>query len=187
VRKCVSMASAALFVCLSCCTVTDGDGEIHGPTTVLELLERFEEAWINGDSDEYRILLDEKNFTFYFDPRDVQDRGVPPSWGYDDEIETYSNLFDEVGTSNVDVCLDFSDVNEPEEGTENYKVEGIEYRVLLYNPDDGFTYLAQAFLDLELAKVDGEWIVTDWWDKATYRLLVEETTWGMIKYMFYEE
>jgi hypothetical protein len=183
--KNLSVIGMALFVCLSCCTGTDGDGNGYDRTTVLGTLSLFEDVWNDGDVDTYESLLAE-DFTFYFDPADVGGGwGIPPSWGYEEEIQAYTNLFDAVGEENVDVVLDFSEVTEPEEGVDTFKVEDVPYEVLVHIEEEGLILPARAHLDMELTKVDGEWFITDWWDRVTYRLLAMETTWGEIKAFFF--
>ncbi|MCX7020874.1 MAG: hypothetical protein NTW26_01110 [bacterium] len=179
---------AALCFCLSCSTGTDGeDGVPHDQTTVMGTLLLFEDVWNDGDMDTYKVLLDE-GFTFYFDPQDVGgDSDIPPSWGYTMEIMAVTNLFNAVGAENVDVDLDLSEVTEPEEGVNTYMVRDVPYEVCVYVEDefDSITYIARGNLDLELKKVDDEWVIINWWDKASLRLPgVEETTWGAIKACF---
>ncbi|MCX7020873.1 MAG: hypothetical protein NTW26_01105 [bacterium] len=183
--KYVSIAVAALFTCLSCSTGTDGDGN----GTVLETLNKFMDVWNSGDVDAYESLLTD-DFTFYFDPRDVGYHDIPESWGLVDEMTAYNNLFDAVGAENVQVQLDLDGVTEPEEGAETYKVENIEYDVLVFDENadpEPIMYLATGLLDMELMKVDGEWVIINWWDKASLRLPgVEECTWGEIKALYYK-
>jgi len=177
----------ALLVCLSCTTVTDGDGNGYDQTTLLGTLNLFVDAWNSGEVEAYEDLLDE-GFTFHFDPADVGGYwDIPPTWDYDAEMQAYTNLFDAVGPENVDVQLDLSEVTEPGEGVETYKAEDIPYEVWVHVEEEDMIYPANAHLDIELAKMDGEWVITEWWDRVTYRLLSMETTWGMIKYDFYEE
>lgn len=170
----------ALLVCLSCCTGTDGNGN-GDQSTVLDTLNEFVEVWTSGDVDAYEDLLDEGSFTFYFDPSDVGG-DIPVSWGFNEEITAYTNLFDAVGPENVEVQLELEDVTEPEEGTDTYMVRDIQYYVRIDTPE--FIIIANAFLDLQLSKVNGEWFITDWWDKVTSLLLSGETSWGQIKACF---
>ncbi len=183
--SCLAVLIAALFL-MSCCAGTDGDGNgnDYDQTTVLGTLNLFLDVWNDGDVDTYENLLDEDTFTFYFDPWDIQDHGLPESWDYEAEITAFTNLFDAIGAENVDVQLDFSSVSEPEEGTDTYKVEGIPYIVRVQVEEEDIIYRAQAFLDLQLEKIDGDWVITDWWDRVTYLLLADETTWGAIKAAF---
>ncbi|HUT97880.1 MAG TPA: hypothetical protein VM054_02235 [bacterium] len=184
--KYVSIAAAALLICLSCTTSTDGDGDGYDTTTVLGVLNLFVDVWNDGDMDTYRVLLDEDEFTFYFDPQDVGGgHDIPPSWGYTEEITAVTNLFNAVGAENVDVQLDLSEVTEPEEGVETYKVENIEYEVRVHVEEEDIIYPANAYLDMEFTKVDGRWVITEWWDKANMRLPgIEECTWGEIKALY---
>jgi len=170
---------AALCLCLSCSTGTDGDGN----GTVLETLNKFMDVWNSGDVDVYESLLTD-DFTFYFDPWDVGG-DIPFSWGFDEEITAFNNLFDAVGAENVDVELDLEGVTEPEEGAVTYTVENIPYTLHVTVPDDDIIYLAQAHLNMELTMVDDEWVITEWWDRVSWRLLGSETTWGAIKANFY--
>ena len=185
-RNNIILTVLALLVGLSCCTSTDGDGNgnDYDQTTVLGTLNLFLEVWNNGDLDTYEGLLDE-DFTFYFDPWDVQDHGLPESWDYEAEITAYTNLFDAVGAENVDVQLDFSSVTEPEEGTETYKVEEIPYEVRVHVEEEDVIYIARGNLDMQLEKIGGVWVITDWWDRVTYLLLASETTWGAIKALYW--
>ncbi|MCK4594297.1 hypothetical protein KAU45_07330 [bacterium] len=176
------LAVAALLVCLSCCTSTDGDGNGYDQTTVLGTLNLFLEVWNDGDVSAYESLLDEDDFTFYFDPADVGG-DIPVSWGFEEEITAFTNLFDVVGPENVDVELDFSDVTEPKEGTDTYLIEEIPYFVQVQVDD--MTFPAEADLDMQFAKIDGEWLITDWWDRFSWRLLCGvECSWGGIKAYF---
>src|SRR4030042_1857775 len=153
---------AALCACLSCTTGTDGDGDGHDRTTVLGTLLLFVDVWNDGDVEAYEGLLTD-DFTFYFDPRDVEG-DIPESWGFDEEITAYTNLFDAVGEENVDVQLDLSEVTEPEEGVVTYKVEEIPYEVWVQVDEEDIIYLAEAQLDMEFTKVDGQWIIIICWD-----------------------
>jgi hypothetical protein len=180
---------AALCVGLSCTTATDGDenGYEYDQTTVLGTLNLFVDVWNRCDIDTYEGLLDGDAFIFYFTPQDVGG-DIPPSWGYEEEMNAVGNLFDTLGAANVDVQLDLSEVTEPEEGVDTYTVRDVPYEIIVYVEDEYRTYLAQERLDMELTKVDGEWVITQWWDKL-FSLLpgIECTTWGVIKWVFYEE
>ncbi|HDR06323.1 MAG TPA: hypothetical protein ENN88_01690, partial [Candidatus Coatesbacteria bacterium] len=118
-----ALAVAALLLCLSCTTTTEGDG--NGQNTILGKLHLFLDAWNSGDVGEYEDLLAD-DFTFYFDPMDV-DYGLPESWGYEEEIAAFASLFDAVGAENVIVQLYLDGVTEPEERVDTYKVEEILY------------------------------------------------------------
>jgi hypothetical protein len=181
-----SILLAALCLCLSCTTGTDGEeGVPHDQSSVLGTLLLFEDVWNSGDVDTYESLLDE-DFLFYFDPMDVE-YGLPESWDYEAEIQAFTNLFEAVGDENVDVTLDLTEVTEPEEGVDTYRVEEIPYevRVLVHTEYGDILYPAYADLDVELTKVDDGWVITRWWDRVSYRLLAMEVTWGEIKAVFY--
>ncbi len=175
--KYLLIIGTALLICLSCTTVTDGDGNgnDYDQTTVLGTLNLFLEVWNDGDLDTYENLLDEDDFTFYF--AEVED-----SWGYEEEILTYTALFDYAGEDNVSVELDLSGVSEPEDGAETCTITDVPYDIWV--EIDDFTYRAQELLDLRLSKFDGEWIITDWWDKFDSKLLAWLGSWGAIKAMF---
>lgn len=186
--KYIAIAVVALLVCLSCCTTTGGDGDGNGDeqATVLGTLNLFLQVWNDGDVDTYEGLLDEDDFTFYFDPSDVGGGGgdIPISWGFDEEITAYTNLFDAVGDGNIDVELDFSDVTEPADGVDIYKVEEIPYSLRVVTEE--LILLGEAHLDIQLEKMDGEWFITDWWDRISWRLPCgEECSWGAIKAYYY--
>ncbi len=173
---------AALFL-LSCCMGTDPVS--HDQTTVLGTLHLFQDVWNDGDLDTYEGLLDEENFTFYFDPRDV-DYGLPFSWGYEDEIEAYTNIFDAVGAENVDVQLDLDGVAEPEGDVETYSVIDILYEIDVYVEEESVTYKGSGQLNMKLVKTGSQWVITLWWDIGGYRLPgVEETSWGAIKALYW--
>ncbi len=181
----VFLTVLVLLVCLSCCTSTDGDGNGYDQTTVLGTLNLFLQVWNDGDVDAYEGLLDEDTFTFFFDPSDVG-HGLPFSWDYDEETAAYTGLFDAVGAEKVDVQLDFSEVTEPEEGSDTYKVEEIPYEVRVHVEEEDVIYIARGNLDMQLEKIGGVWVITDWWDRVSWRLPgVEETTWGAIKAHFF--
>ncbi len=180
--KYIVITFAALLICLSCCTGTDGDGNDYDQTTVLGTLHLFQDVWNDGDLDAYKGLLDEENFTFYFDPQDV-DYGLPFSWGYVEEAAAYTGLFDTVGAGNISVWLDLSGVTEPEGGAETYQVQAISYLVRVVIGKD--MYEAEGRLDMQLEKIDGDWVITKWWDRASFLLLgITETSWGAIKAEF---
>lgn len=177
--SCLAVLIAALFL-MSCCSGTDpGDGVPHDQDSVLGTLYLFQDVWNDGDLDTYEGLLDEDTFTFYFDPEDV-DYGLPFSWGYEDEIEAYTNLFDAIGAENIDVQLNLDEVTEPEEGTNTCLVVDVPYAVSLKVEDS--TYQAFGNLDMQLEKTGGQWYITDWWDFAPSLLSGLPTTWGMLKY-----
>ena len=170
----------ALIGFLSCITGTGGEeGVPHDQNTVLGTLLLFEDVWNNGNMETYKVLLDEDTFIFYFAEEDY-------SWAYDDEITAVTNLFDAVGPENVDVQLDLSEVTEPGEGVDTYKVEGVPYEVHVYVDEEfgGITYIARGDLDMELEKTENGWVITKWWDNASSRLLGCETSWGAIKASF---
>jgi hypothetical protein len=182
--KFISLAVAALLLCLSCTTGTDGDGNGYDQTTVLGTLNMFTDVWNSGDVDAYEGLLDEENFTFHFDPADVWG-DVPAFWGYDEEIQTYRNLFSQVGASNVSAQLDLSDVSEPEEGADTCALDDIPYLLYVYLPDLDAVLKAVGRLDLQLEKHGGEWVVTDWSDFSIVRLPgIYEVSWGGLKGYF---
>jgi hypothetical protein len=173
-----------LMVLFACINTTDtDDGVPHDQTTVMGTLLLFVDVWNDCDIDTYKGLLDEDAFTFYFDDSDMGG-DIPPSWDYEMEIMAVTNLFDAVGPENIDVQLDLSGVTEPEEGAGTCKVENVPYKVVVHVEEEDYDYLAQEHLDMELARVDGEWIITDWWDIVNSRLLGCETTWGAIKAEF---
>ncbi|MCK4594299.1 hypothetical protein KAU45_07340, partial [bacterium] len=127
-------------------------------------------------------LLDEYDFTFYFDLGDV-DYGLPFSWDYDEETAAYTGLFGAVGAGNVAVWLDLSGVIEPEGGVETYQVQAVSYLVRVVIGKD--MYEAEGLLDMQLEKIDGDWGITKWWDRASFLLLgITETSWGAIKAEF---
>lgn len=174
-----------LMVFAACVNTTDpGDGVPHDQTTVMGTLLLFEDVWNDGDMDTYKVLLDEDTFTFFFYVEDTGD-DIPISWDYTMEIMAVSKLFDEAGAENVDVALDLSEVEEPEGDVDTYTVTEIPYDVRLYDEKADpcpTMYRAVGHLDMELTWVDGEWIITKWWDNATSRLAgISNCTWGAIK------
>jgi hypothetical protein len=177
-----------LMVFVACVNTTGtGDGVPHDRTTVLGTLLLFEDVWNDGDMDTYKFLLDEDTFIFYFDDEDTGG-GIPPSWGYNDEIDAVTNLFNALGAENVDVELDLDDVAEPEGDVDTYTVTDIPYDVSVYDDNadpEPTTYLASGRLDMELEYADGEWVITKWWDKVGSLLAGGcETTWGALKAEF---
>ncbi|HUT97879.1 MAG TPA: hypothetical protein VM054_02230 [bacterium] len=186
-RASVFAALAAVVFLVSCSTGTGGEeGVPHDQTTVLGTLNLFLDVWNDCDIDTYKGLLDEDTFTFYFDPSDMGgEHDIPPSWGYTEEITAVTNLFEYVGAENIDVELDLEGVTEPEEDVVTYTARDIPYHVRVYvEAEEHIIYLAVGLLDMELMYADGGWVITDWWDKVPYRLLVAETTWGAIKACF---
>jgi hypothetical protein len=177
-----------LVVFVACVNTTDtGDGVPHDQTTVLGTLYLFEDVWNNGELDTYKELLDEEDFTFYFDPEDTGgEHDIPTTWGYGEEIQAYTNLFGAVGEENVDVELDLSEVTEPEEGAATCLIEEVPYEVRVHVEEGEYemTYIASAYLDVQLEKIADLWIITDWWDRVSWRLLGCETSWGAIKACF---
>jgi hypothetical protein len=182
-----ALAAAALLLCLSCTTGTDGEeGVPHDQTSVLGTLLLFVDVWNDCDIDTYKGLLDEDTFTFYFAPEDVE-YGLPLSWEYTEEIEAVTKLFDALGAENVDVQLDLDGVTEPESEDGTYRVNGIPYEVRVYDEaaePEPILYLAEGWLNMELKKVESEWVITIWWDIFSQRLLGCEMSWGMIKASF---
>ncbi len=183
--SCLAVLIAALFL-MSCCAGTDpGDNVPHDQDSVLGTLYLFEDVWNNGDLDTYEKLLDEESFTFYYDPWDVEDHDLPISWGYEEEIEVYTNIFDAVGDENVDVQLDLDGVAEPEGDVETYSVQNVPYEIDVYVEEEGVTYTGRGYFNMQLDKTGGQWVITIWWEVGGYRLPgVEDTSWGAIKVMY---
>ncbi|MCX7020875.1 MAG: hypothetical protein NTW26_01115 [bacterium] len=183
-----ALAAAALFVCLSCLIGTgSGDGDQPDQTTVLGTLNLFEDVWNDGDMDAYEGLLDEENFIFHFDPADVWG-DIPPFWGYEEEIQTYKNLFSQVGVSNVSAQLDLSGIVEPEEEAVTCSLDNIAYLLYVEVPDLDAVLKADGRLDLQLEKRGGEWVVTEWTDNSILHLPgIYEVSWGRLKGYFIED
>ncbi len=185
-KKWINLIGAVLLpACLSCLFGTDaGDVEQYDQTTVLGTLNLFVDVWNSGDANAYEGLLDEDIFTFYFDPADVWG-DIPPFWKYNDEIEAFTNLFSRVGAANVSAQLDLSDVSEPESEADTCELNGIAYLLYVCMPDFDTVLKADGRLDLQLEKIGGAWVVTDWTDHSILHLPgVYEISWGALKAEF---
>ena len=181
--KYTSIAVAALLLCLSCLFGTGtGDGDQPDQTTVLGTLNSFVDVWNSGDVEVYEDLLDE-DFTFHFDPADAEDDDIPDEWYYDDEVGAYTDIFAALGEGNVAAWLDLSGVSEPGGDEDTCTVNGVPYLVLFIQGND--SYRAEAHLDMTLAKSGGQWFITEWWDRVSWRLPgIWETTWGAVKAIY---
>jgi len=183
--KSIPVIAAVLFLSLACTTGTDGDdGVPHDQTTVLGTLNLFVDVWNSGDMETYKVLLDEDDFTFYFDPWDVAYGYVPEKWGYEEEIQAVTNLFDVVGAENVDVELNLEGVAEPWEGADTYKVFYIPYAVHVHWGEEwgDITYATGNIHSMEFTLTEEGWVISEWRDEGLPGSY--ECTWGMVKVLY---
>ncbi len=138
------------------------------PTSPAGVIRGIEWAYNNQDINYYTEMLD-SDFTFYFDPRDVQGSGAPDSWGYDDELEATENLFDSVDEGAISLAMNLEDQREPGPGDEVWDLNGVDYLLVVVTPE--MTFRAEGFANFR-TRVDGlwrgmpRWWLWKWWDIA---------------------
>jgi len=138
------------------------------PTSPAGVIRGIECAYNNQDINYYADMLD-PDFTFYFDPRDIQDHGTPTSWGYDEELEATQNLFDSVDDGGISLAVNLEGQPEPGPGDEVWDLNGVDYLLIVITCD--VTYRADGFANFR-TRVDGlwrgqpRWWLWKWWDIA---------------------
>ena len=64
-------------------------------TTIAGVLTNLVNAYKDRDLDRYKVLFDQDNFMFVFDPVDVQDDpDIPPNWDWPEEENSTRNMFE---------------------------------------------------------------------------------------------
>ncbi|MCK4594088.1 hypothetical protein KAU45_06260 [bacterium] len=138
------------------------------PVSPEGVVRGIEWAYNYQDLNFYIDMLD-PDFTFYFDPRDIQDYGTPSSWGYDEEIEATRNLFDSVDDGAIKLTMTIEDYREPGPDDEVWDLNGVDYYLSVVTGD--MTYQADGFANFRtrkngLWKGQPRWWLWKWWDIA---------------------
>ena len=159
----------------------NGNGNGGGwkePLTPRAVIEDIEWCYNEANANFYEILLDRDNFVFYFDPADIQDRGLPPSWTYDEEVQATRNLFDAAGEgrATISLTLSFEDSGDtdPKPNDTEFEIKDVGYVLKVFVPEKETLYLAEAYAQFTLSKFEDpithqmRWWLTLWWDKVTW-------------------
>jgi hypothetical protein len=158
--------------CIFGTTNGNGNGEpppgLDSPGGVVEYIE---DAYTTRDIEDYKECLS-SNFTFYFNPLDVGkpvgDFTIPPSWGYDTEVQVIENMFDQAYS--IDIELVSKQVGDPEPNDDKYTAYNVQITLtVMIDATNGF--IADGFVDFEFESYNGEkgeklWRVINWWDKT---------------------
>jgi|GEM_PF-1918549 len=149
----------------------EGEEATAGLGSPAGVVEYIENAYMTRDIEDYKECLS-TNFTFYFDPNDVNtvvgDYTIPTSWGYEDEIDAIGNIFDEAYS--IDLKLTTSEIDDPASDATTFTAYNVQIRLLLM-VDPSFGYLAQGFVDFEFESYTNDkgeklWRVVNWWDRT---------------------
>jgi hypothetical protein len=140
------------------------------PLTPRAVIEDIEWCYNNANLNFYPLLLDEDHFVFYFAPTDVGG-DIPVSWAYKDEITATTNLFEAVGAPNIDLLLDFSEVENPDPGPYDteWDLNRVAYKLVVYVAEEDRKYVANEHASFRLSKFEDEdqvmrWWLWKWWD-----------------------
>ncbi len=184
----------ALLVSVSLlgCTKTPADPGDETPTqaTVKGAIGVLEECYNAADFEVYRNLLNENDFTFYFEGYDPDDP-LSATYNYVEDIDSTRNLFDhhDAGVLDIDLTLTIPEFDEPAVGTDTFTVEEVPYDLYVTVPADNIIYYASHTCKFEFTRVDGKWLITKWWDVVSGYITggsdeqSMECTWGSIKAM----
>lgn len=145
------------------------DGEFLPPTDPRSVVENIAWCYNNADIDRYTLLLDD-DFTFYLDQDDVQDFGLPESWGYDEELRRTRLLFENALAIELSLYLD-DGYEPPGETDSEYYVNGVGYSLFVQVDDQGYNAQGNAdFLTLRHGGWQGadRWWINKWWDHNAY-------------------
>jgi hypothetical protein len=147
----------------------DGEGEWQEPLSPRAVIEDIQYCYNTADYTDYTILLDEDNFVFYFDPKDVQEHGLPISWLYQAEIEATDHLFTAVTAANISLTLTFNGDDsdyEPNPMDTSFTMNNIEYDLTVYDEDadpEPTIYKATGHGDFILSKFEDNAGLMRWW------------------------
>ena len=215
-----SLRDSGLLFCLCLCVGLVGPGcnddsvspdPVVSPylpaTSAANLLDNLITAMVEKNSTEYEKLFDQDEFTFRFDPVDLQGDGdLPEYWGFEGEARWSRNAF---GSSDVRrVELDFMKgplLDTTEEDGEfvdlswkKMTVTGVHLELETQNPadpTDPVIFLvsgdrAQFFFSIDEEHTIGgqpTWKIVEWRDiRVEGRpTLTEARTFGSIKYLYF--
>jgi hypothetical protein len=111
-------------------------------------------------------------FIFNFQPRDIEEHGLPPSWGRNEEVAAHKAIFEaqEAGrVYSLELTITFNpaaDLNPPEAGREGWKeifATNVFLR-LMENLEDGFEVNGGQAEFKFAPPVDGLYVINDWTD-----------------------
>lgn len=159
--------------------------EYQPRSTIAGVLANLVTAYKNEDLDRYKVLFDQEQFMFVFDPVDVQDDpDIPPNWGWAEEENSTRNMFEADLVEKIK--LDFvpglpvdvieSDILERSfpEGTKKVIVTEVALDVDTRDPDGGENIVFRVSGDQAIFFLyqDGElenglpvWKIFEWRDK----------------------
>lgn len=166
----------------------------------------LEAAYNNSDVDGYQEnVFDADNFTFTFSTADFNAGITPESWGYDDEIQSATNIFTGKPDKNGEhtILRITVDLIDPESATwtdlpdppgfpgETWKQTVINY-AFAFLTDGNLTYISRGApaAEFTVREVDGEWRLVDWVDLANSSsaaaspAATEEISWGVVKALY---
>jgi hypothetical protein len=161
------------------------------PTPIADVLKALETAYNNADLAAYKATLDASNYLFHFSEQDQQDPDwdIPETYNYTQDTDSTEKMFTVDWVGSIELTLALPEFTEPANGTNNFVLDEVVYEILITIPDDNVTYRSQANCKFELAKIDGNWLISALWDYFgdTGGLCDEDTSWGYIKYIFGED
>jgi hypothetical protein len=136
------------------------------PISPAGVIRGIEWAYNRQDINYYTDMLD-TDFTFYFDPRDVQSHGTPSSWGYDDELTATEALFDAVDDGDISLSMNLEGQPEPGLNDEVWDLNGVDYLLIVVTGD--MTYRAEGYANFRTRSHDlwegqARWWLWKWWD-----------------------
>jgi hypothetical protein len=142
-----------------------GTPEYQPLTAPRNLVENIAWCYEQRDAERYSWLLDD-DFTFYLDPGDVYEHGLPQSWGYETEVEQTERMFETADGLTLDLYFE-DDYSGPGSAEEEWPVDGVDYHLLLRLEDTTYQADGQAnFFTLRHDQWYGapRWWILSWWD-----------------------
>ncbi len=168
---------------IACDTPTDAE-----PTPIADALKALETAYNNADIAAYKATLDASSYLFHFSEQDQQnpDWGIPETYNYTQDTDSTEKMFTVDWVGSIELTLALPEFEEPGDDVNTFVIDEVGYNLYVTIPDHNLTYHARGKCKFELAKIDGNWLISALWDYFGDNggLCDEDTSWGYIKYIF---
>ena len=140
-------------------------------TTPGKALESLAWVWTeNREIDNYSVLLT-SDYRFYWDPNDVGDvipqtgYQIPQSWDRATDIQATGNMFAQAYDLSLEV-LNAGDYDDPDIPGDSYTANNVQLQFYLWSDGPDSAVLASGPCDFEFEKVDGNWLISAWYDRT---------------------
>jgi hypothetical protein len=129
-------------------------------------------AWVwtnNREIENYSALL-ASDYKFYFDPNEVggvtpPGYQIPQSWDRATDIQATGNMFTQAYDIRLEV-LNASDFDDPNIPGDSFRADNVLLQFYLWPDGEDLAYLATGPCDFEFRKVDGNWLISAWYDRT---------------------